>query len=265
MDKVTSGFPLSIGTALALETILPMTKEPYDKNRVIPPKPDMAIYDRTLISLRTLLRNIIQAYPNNHPKLRKPDFLKTEMLVEMDYINNLFTNNNLISPSYYYSDYALNTNNIFNLKTNDKIKYDNYLIKEILNKINRKLFYSFKLDIETGFKSILMLSHIPFDLLSYNKYIRLDLLESHTGIIKDRRKWYTKYYQLPKEDMSILPFNATLLSIMGDKYLIQPKSLILRREVYEVAMEKKWNSLTNEASVIRDLKGKKIKWNTVSQ
>src|SRR5690606_10382192 len=46
--------------------------------------------------------------------------------------------------------------------------------------------------IESKFQDTMLLTHIPVDLLSADRFSKLVLLESHTGAIKPHLSWYTK-------------------------------------------------------------------------
>ena len=73
-----------------------------------------------------------------------------------------------------------------------------------------------------------------------------DLLETHTGKLKDKHKLNTKFKPIPNVDLSNIPFNQTTHRIFGDNTLIAPLPMPLRREVIEVSLKKKWNTHTSE-------------------
>jgi hypothetical protein len=82
---------------------------------------------------------------------------------------------------------------------------------------------------------------------------KLDLLESHTGKLKPRYEWGSKFYPLGDRDMSHLPFIEKLLLIFGDKVLIQPALTKIRQQVYDVSIKRGWTSMTTKAKVVMDL------------
>jgi len=67
------------------------------------------------------------------------------------------------------------------------------------------------------------------------------LLESHTGAIKDRSMWHTKFSG--KADVSMMPLNKLTLSVLGDSTLLAPHPLAVRKALYALAEEKKWHPL----------------------
>ena len=80
------------------------------------------------------------------------------------------------------------------------------------------------------------------------------LLESHTGKIKTRVEWNSKYYPYPSGDMSILPFNRTLLLVFGDKIQFSPNEMKLRQYVMGAAVKGKWTPLTTREKMLNDFK-----------
>jgi len=99
----------------------------------------------------------------------------------------------------------------------------------------------------------LILTHVPYDLLSYSKFRKLDLLESHTGKLKPRGLWYTKYYQLPGENMATLPFTRKFLLLFGDKVMFSPVDIRFRRLILDISKKQKWNPMTTDAKINYDL------------
>lgn len=86
----------------------------------------------------------------------------------------------------------------------------------------------------------LILTHLPVDLLKAEWGSRL--LESHTGKIKDRSLWYTKF--TGKADHSKIPFNKLTLTVLGDSTNIAPQSRQARAALLKLADEKKWTPVT---------------------
>jgi hypothetical protein len=108
---------------------------------------------------------------------------------------------------------------------------------------------SFHKDIKYGkSSSALLFTHVPFDLLSHSNFVKMDLLESHTGLIKPRYTWYSKYYPIPEKDMSFLPFMEYLLTIFGDKVMFTPASIKERLNLFDAMKKKGVTPLTSEFS-----------------
>ena len=86
----------------------------------------------------------------------------------------------------------------------------------------------------------LLMTHHPVDLLKAEWGTRL--IESHTGKIKDRSVWYTKF--TGKADHSKIPFNKLTLSVLGDSTMIAPLSRQACAALRELADVKKWTPVT---------------------
>ena len=99
----------------------------------------------------------------------------------------------------------------------------------------------------------LILTHIPYDLLNYTHFNQLDLIESHTGKLKPRNLWYSKYYKFGNEDLNTLPFLRKLLLIFGDSVMIQPMDIRFRRLILDISRNRRWTPLTTESKVMQDL------------
>lgn len=89
-------------------------------------------------------------------------------------------------------------------------------------------------------KDLYIMTHIGVDLLNFTKRRDVKLIESHTGEIKNRNKWYTKYYKVSNKDMQVFPFNEFLYMILGDGYLIKSANIKSRKWMYEQAVRHKW-------------------------
>jgi hypothetical protein len=97
----------------------------------------------------------------------------------------------------------------------------------------------------------IMLSHHVWDLLTYEKFNTLDLLESHTGVLKKKAMWYTKYFG--GADNPPMPFHRKLYYIFGDKDTLKPVNVNLRKTIKELAEKKKWSGVTTIDKVMFDL------------
>ncbi len=88
----------------------------------------------------------------------------------------------------------------------------------------------------------LILTHYAFVLLSAKAFAELVLVESHTGTLKDRTLWYTKY--MNGKTLPILPFREDFLQIFGDSETFRPADAKLRKEIIELAKKYHWNATT---------------------
>ena len=145
----------------------------------------------------------------------------------------------------------LRTDNTIAQKAYTSLELDTITI--VLNKHkDRENFLKFSsvLKPKTRVSAIIM-THMAYDLLSYSNFTKLDLLESHTGVLKPKHMWYTKY-QSGKE-LTMMPFYKPLLKIFGDSQTYKPMDIRLRRSIIELAIEKHWTPVTTIAKVKSDL------------
>lgn len=262
-SRTISAFPVSISTSLALESIFPPRLTPYDDTRKLPPRVDLSEYQEIWINLLTLFRNIATSVPQKVFLEASEVELKNVLETEIDVINSLFSTegNGICRPQYYYCTYltvfAFAQKNVAFRK--DSTEFQKFFTFKFL-KVMELLFK----DTDEHFKFVssvkgdsnvtsLILTHIPYDLLSYRNFRKLTLLESHTGITKERHQWNTKYTKVPDRDMSILPFSKRLLFIFGDNYLVAPAPIALRRQILDTAKARGWTAMTTDEKVLLDL------------
>lgn len=89
----------------------------------------------------------------------------------------------------------------------------------------------------------LMLTHVPLDLIPYAQTNRCDLLESHTGVIKDKTLWYTK---LAARDLERIPFTRFTIQVFGDGKNFSGLPAKYKRALQEHAAASWWNQSTTD-------------------
>lgn len=250
-SRAMSGFPVSIGTGLALESILDPTIALYDESRVVPERIDKSKYDLILINLSTILRNIISSIKSEQVNTIKIKDYTDVLIEELNFLNDTFVLED-IEPVFYINDYA----GIKGRFSEDKLRTPNTNKQIEVSTIQDRCLFSIKkeegvrvfhdkLSLDNSLKALIF-THIPWDLTSYKNFITLDLLESHTGVLKTKKDWNSKYYKLPNKDMSILPFSELLLPTFGDHVMFKPDPLTKRVELYNLLELKKVNPLTSD-------------------
>ena len=264
LDRATSGFPLSISTGLAFESLFPPRQAVYDPNRAIPKQVDIRQYTQLWINMDTLFRNMLDA--GGKIAVSNTGYKETSTVLydEMETIANMLANEGqgFLTPVFYSCDYQHALASIpraFSLRQHTLP--GQMLIENLRKKTMKELgnlrsdIKSFSTGIRIGVKErALILTHQPYDLLAKRFFGKLDLLESNTGRLKTSLTWNTKYYPIPDADMKILPFNRPLLMALGDKPLIQPWPLKIRRQIMETAVRGKWTPLTTLDKVMLDLR-----------
>jgi hypothetical protein len=252
-NRTTSGFPVAIGTGLALETLFNPLQPVYDEAREVPDKVDLKDYDVYLFNVSTIARNILGSIPSEDVyKLKKETLLET-VLEELEFLSELFTSNGA-NIKFYKCTYKtaigkysskLRTHvtpkqiTVFSLYEYllDKLKlYDEIVECDTLIDIDKK-------------STAVILTHTPLDLCSHINYTKLDLLESHTGVIKGRKEFYTKYYPVGTSDMSFLPMSEILLPIFGDSVMFKPDKLNVRLDTLKLLEAKRVDPFTSDGTL----------------
>lgn len=249
-DRPQSGFPVSIATGLALETIFEPTQQVFDETRIVPERADPYLYTDYLFNTSTIARNVITSVPYaDLAKCSTKDVVYT-FLEELDYLQTLFQMQDRQLHLYVNSyAYARQTYPDKMRKATTQQQIHSFDLVSACMKEAKKLpnVLNFSKDISLDSKpSTLLLSHVPWDLLSYGKFKKLDLLETHTGVIKTRKDWNSKYYRIPNKDMSFLPFWEYMLVTFGDQVMFKPSPTKERVELYEAMLKKKVHPLMTE-------------------
>ena len=262
-DRAVSGFPLSISTGLAMESLFQPKQEVYDKDRIPPQKITLSQYQEIWINIFTLFRNMISACDKAAISNTGPQEITEVLEMEMETINGLFGNegNNLCLPRYYVCDYQYVLRGMHqSIQLRNESSPQQLMLKGYWEQAKKKMVgntdevYVFKPEIRPPHKSSsLILTHVPYDLLSYTNFHKLDLLESNTGKLKTRRQWNSKYYPVGKSDLSHLPFLKMLLMVFGDKTLIQPGIYKLREQILEASVKRHWVPTTTRDKILLDL------------
>lgn len=262
-QRAMSSFPISIGTALALEALFPSRDKRYDDTteRVEPLNFNKDY--KLLINVETLFRNLIGSVSSDIAKQIDPSKYAEVLYLEMEIIKSLCSNEGggYVVPFFYRADHKRLTG------------LTNYLIKfreattpaaKLYESIEKQTFDRLKKD-GTEFPVIkhrtefpkgdnaLMISHYPIELSAYKSYRELLLVESHTGKIKGRQEWGSKYYKIDGEDMGRLPYTKKLLMIFGDRSHVKPFDIKVRREILRIAKEGKWTPMTTDAKILFDV------------
>lgn len=257
----------SIGSSLTLESlegIHPETK--HDINPVV-------MYQHIWINLRTIIRNAYTSWPSREqPTLQKAE-IHEAVLEDMLAIGNYFRrqNKNVIWYCPTYEEIKTKYK-LFKLREPTTPLQQNYfnmmedvmkgLFKEDLKATSSASLLSnevYRFDVKPSVSirgATFMWTHYPYDLTNWQLFTKLALIESHTGNIKQRNEWYRKYHN--SKDLPILPFNRTLLSIMGDKEMFAPLGRKAREIVINLAKTKKWNASTSEEYITRQLRSSDV-------
>jgi len=255
-DRVVGYFPLSIATSLAIEALVGIG---LDENGNVKTTPNQTKhYEALWINIRTLIRNIVGSVDKEPGAIAGSDIALT-VIEELDFIKQILKEHGPhITVRAYYCGYRfiekdfprgeLRSPNTDKQKALDLCfrkawEYTKNLLDQ--SEVDTHVF-SNQID-KRFYEKALILTHIPVDLLSYPHFKELSLLESHTGAIKPKNLWYTKFHN-GKELMEI-PFMASTLQIFGDNETFRPAKMSLRKHVLATAIKYKWSFLTTRDKV----------------
>jgi len=263
-DRTMSSIPVSIGTSLALESIFKGDRPPYDPDRKIPQQVDLKKYDECWVNVDTLLRNIQGSVTSVDWNTSNAKQVLDVLLTEMEIIQSLFQieGQGTCTPIFYRPQYSrlphLYGNMVqFRENSTEKGAATALKLKQVRMMLEKQTdqIQSCDPDLKPRHPArALVITHYAWDLLSEKHFRTLDLLESHTGILKGHAQWNTKYAPLGKEDLTHLPFTSGLLILFGDKTLIQPHELKVRRVVHDISVKGRWTPYTTREKICTDIK-----------
>ena len=254
--RAMSAIPVSIGTSLALESILAGITPPYDPDREIPEMISLDDYAEVWFNIATLVRNIMGSVPADQAGSLQPKHIATCLYEEIDLINTYIREqtSNRVKAVFYTCDYA-HLSQIYPLA---KLRVPSTPKQQDAAKLMELISGHFKAKPPTGayFRAFtpkleptvpvkaLIITHNAYDLTSYRRFLKLDLLESHTGVRKPRAAWYTKLSSA--KDAEKIPFGSFALQVFGDSNCFHPAPAAVRKAVLELAEKHNWTSLTTK-------------------
>lgn len=260
-ERVTGKFALSISTSLALEGALGIHPDrPAGKYL-------LSNFPNVRANVKTLFRNYYEAIGKENIPLADMD----ELIV--GFYQELMTYKEMVSaetagksnPQLYVCDYiGIDSRARHALlrgdRTENQLLYTKMMrlvIGEIL-KNDRELVkvYRFKIEEQNANGQTLLHTHFPIDLTT-KAYQSVSLLESHTGVIKQRNLFYTKYYN--GKELSQIPFREDFLYIFGDNYMFHPLSNVYRKNLVELAKKYNWSWTTTREKIVYGLDSLKDK------
>jgi hypothetical protein len=256
-ERAVSGLPISVATSLAIETICGVNPLiPMDVAPVLE-------YDRLLVNLRTLIRNVHGALETDIGKIVQPNNIIDAVIEELSIIESAIAlgSNGKCSVTYYWCSHD-NIRRQFpyaflKVPTTDKQRHYYDLEQAVVRKLGATAtshdVRHYDVDITHHFdENVAILTHHPLDLLSKHRFKKLTLLESHTGALKQPSQWSTKLTD--GKELTRIPFNRVTLQIFGDNSQLftsmPPKTKTATKQLAE---DKKWTAVTTMEKVIFDI------------
>lgn len=258
LERKLGANSLSIGTDLAVEAVFPNLPKYTDDIKYT--QGDIDTYDFHIWNVYTIVRNFVNSVPNkDYTSVMRNTLFLPLLIEEVDRLHRLYDGMKCKIVMFYpvykqvYKNYNVNKEVV---NTNP---YSMHLaIKSFLESDHgKKVFIQYRRPDHRWSKkyrlnNLLVTTHIPCDLFNANKTI--NLLESHTGVIKTKEEFNTKFHKLGSESLTSLPFMEELLYIFGDNQIVFSLPVGIRRKVVKLATEKEWFVHSKEDQIVRDIK-----------
>jgi hypothetical protein len=248
-QRTIGQYPLSIATSLALEGLAGIHEDHPES-----PAPILK-YEQLWVNMRTLFRNFMGSLEKSLAEMMDAGEAAITISEEMKYVEDIVRElNPNCKVMFYMSNYSGMESKypkaVIRMDTTSRQKVfrsvANACLKELIDKHKGEenfFVYQRKLEkADEGMHRAAILTHYAYDLLSAHLFKRLDLIESHTGIVKGKALWYTKYYQ--GKDLVMIPFREDMMQIFGDNETFHPMDIRLRRGIIETANKYNWTQLT---------------------
>ena len=255
-DRKISTFPLSIGTSFAMEAFEEGQKEPYDFARIPTPKLNPADYEEFWINLVTLHRNMVNSISSADARSVSPEEYATELEIEVDVIRSFMAARVPgVKPIFYSCAYRglkkAYPHAQLALTRTPKQEFLQSLTGRTISEFYKKNklgagLRHFELDIKpTNRSKALILTHYAHDLTAKG-FDTIDLLESHTGAVKGKSQWWTKFTD---QRTQRIPLTKLTLQIFGDSTLFYMHNLKIREELIDLAENNKWTYATTDERI----------------
>lgn len=265
-DRQVSGLPISVATSLAIESACGV--HPEIPVKYAPAKDYQCLY----INIRTLIRNIHGAVATEIKKILTPDAVFMALVEELTIIESAISQatNGTCKVVYYVcsyksipTKYPMAALKAINSPLQEQfVHLETAVLKKIFDNVSGILSQhtivgtDIKVEPISRVSKVMMLTHLPVDLLNDKNFYSLRLLESHTGAIKNKAQWNTKLTDgrhLPR-----IPFNRITLQVFGDnRAMFMPMANNVRNTVKELAEAKQWTSVTTVEKIIFDVRDHK--------
>lgn len=262
-NRTMGAFTLSIGTSLALESIAKGTQAAYDPERVIPNQIKISEYDEVWVNLATLYRNIMGAMTKEGISAVMPDDISEVMEFETNLISQVIkeVSHGKTKVIYYASDYAgldkhFPYSRIREDSTDKQKMYTSIMVNALNSFYKRKgkddslLHFDLYLQPKKRVKA-LIITHYAFDLLSDKEFTELDLLETHTGLVKKKSSFYTKLTD--GKNLVRIPFSEFSMQVFGDSQIFHGLVRKVKEEVLKIAEHYKWTALTKKDRILMSI------------
>lgn len=256
--RMKGQFPVSIATSLALEGLFGIHPD-----LPAPKTPHWLQYDTLYVNLRTVFRNLHSLFNAQENEEMQVEDYTPFILEEMTLIENIVKQHteNKMTVRYYACSYE-NIKGLYpyaKFKDATTIKQKFYSAKETgtinacfakLGGKKNKVLEIFDTTIISDHSNVLLLSSYAIDLLHVKPVKDLALLESHTGVIKKKKDWYTKLNN--GKTLERIPFDKMTVQAFGDSSgVFKPYPQSHRQKLVELANKYHWSQITTKDRIIQ--------------
>lgn len=243
-------YPLSIGTSLAIQKFLGL-----DENGMPAETPEYrGLGIRTIqISLRTLLRNLLEAYPKEAIAHLDPELLADVLFGEISVIENILSPHGIPVEVYWPTHEGLASKfkmAVFRVATTDsQILYakKTHAVLEAFEKIKPESVEVVKFSPRERPGQTAIMTHNPVELLE--RRFSGVLFESHTGTLKRYSKWNSKLSGKPDH----IPFDRMTLQVFGDSHMFKSKDFRLKAVLLRLARNYAWTTVTTRDKIVHTI------------
>lgn len=250
--KTQGKFSLSIGTSLAVETL-------FGINDLVPASNPLPYtkYEYLFVNIRTLVRNLYNAVQKELKVTWTRDHYLREIMEELMILPEIINDQSKgkLGLVYYINSYKslqrqypsaiLKQSKTVSQKLYDDI--EEHIVKHVQlavrNNQIRVMLNDMSITLPEKTMGNLLLTHIAVDLVPFARTRRVQLLESHTGIIKDAARWYTK---LNGKELERIPFGEFSIQVYGDGKHFAGLPFKYKKYLTELANVNKWNQYTGD-------------------
>lgn len=226
--------------------------EIYDATREYT-KVKLESYDKHIYNIYTIIRNILGSYSDINPiEFITTSQFPTILQNEIKTIASLYGSTNckplIFYPNYedLYKAYNKNKKNIETVTFKQHMAVRDFLKKYDkdvgIDVCNDKKSYKFPKELVSA--KTLVTTHIGLDLFNHGDF---KLLESHTGALKSRIEFPTKYRKYGQHDMSQYPWMEVLYFLLGDHVFVKTADLRTKNKVLAIFSQYKVNLKTDPA------------------
>lgn len=253
-DRVMGRFPLSIATSLAIEGAIGEHEEhPTGKNELV-------LYNQIWVNIKTIFRNLYNSVDRELIETVPHVALYEQIEVETDQFRRIIESETQgqMDVIFYVSDYAGMERaypyaHLRGDTTPLQKTYTSAMIGSLAPYVRNHQddLKTFRLKISgSPVGKTMILTHYALDLTAKG-FKELVLLESHTGTVKHRNQWYTKY--LNGSTIPTIPFNEGFMQVFGDKEHFRPMSIGIRKAILNLAEERNWSQVTTLEKIKFDI------------